>query len=85
MPETNALANLPAVSGLGLTEFETYLRHNSEFIPNFGERYRNGEAISTAFVESTINQVASKRFVKKQSISGHSEVLTSYCRRGPRS
>ena len=25
-----------------------------------------GEAISTAFVESTINQVVSKRFVKKQ-------------------
>jgi hypothetical protein len=39
---------------------------NIEFIPNFGERYRQGEMISTAFVESTINQVVSKRFVKKQ-------------------
>jgi hypothetical protein len=27
---------------------------------------RQGETISTAFVESTINQVVSKRFVKKQ-------------------
>ena len=35
---------------------------------NFGERYRNGETISTAFVESTINQVVSRRFVKKQSM-----------------
>ena len=35
-------------------------------IPNFGERYRQGDTISTAFVESTINQVVSKRFVKKQ-------------------
>ena len=34
--------------------------------PNFGERYRQGDPISTAFVESTINQVVSKRFVKRQ-------------------
>lgn len=27
---------------------------------------RHGETISTAFVESTVNQVVSKRFVKKQ-------------------
>ena len=33
---------------------------------NFGERHRHGERISTAFVESTINQVVSRRFVKKQ-------------------
>ena len=41
---------------------------SSRFFPvsNFGERYRQGETISTAFVESTINQVVSKRFVKKQ-------------------
>jgi hypothetical protein len=47
-------------------EFETYIRNNCEFIPNFGERRRQGETISTAFVESTINQVVSRRFVKKQ-------------------
>jgi hypothetical protein len=35
-------------------------------IPNYGERYRNGEAIATGFVESTVNQVVSKRFCKKQ-------------------
>ena len=52
--------------GQGIGEFETYIRNNIEFIPNFGERYRQGETISTAFVESTINQVVSKRFVKKQ-------------------
>jgi hypothetical protein len=50
----------------GISELETYIRNNEEFIPNFGERYRQGETISTAFVESTINQVVSKRFVKKQ-------------------
>jgi hypothetical protein len=50
----------------GLGEFETYIDNNREFIPNFGERYRQGETISTAFVESTINQVVSRRFVKLQ-------------------
>src|SRR5260370_41983081 len=52
--------------GQGIGEFDTYIGNNQEFIPNFGERYRQGETISTAFVESTINQVVSRRFVKKQ-------------------
>ena len=50
-------------------EFEAYIRNNDEFIPNFGERRRNGEVISTAFVESTVNQVVSKRMVKKQQMA----------------
>jgi len=51
---------------VGLAEFQTYIRNNQESIPNYGERYRQGETISTAFVESTINQVVSRRFVKRQ-------------------
>ena len=47
-------------------EFRTYIEQNRHLIPNYGERYRNGEAISTGFVESTINQVVAKRFCKKQ-------------------
>jgi hypothetical protein len=39
---------------------------NEEFVPNYGERYRNGEKIASGFVESAINQVVSKRMVKKQ-------------------
>ena len=46
--------------------FETYVRENRAFVPNYGERYRQGKIISTAFVESAVNQVVSKRFVKKQ-------------------
>ena len=34
--------------------------------PSYGERYRFGEPISTAFVESTVNEVISRRMVKKQ-------------------
>ncbi|MFO1375352.1 MAG: ISKra4 family transposase [Agitococcus sp.] len=47
-------------------EFETYIHANGGFIPNYGDRYRHNETISTAFVESTVNYVISKRFVKKQ-------------------
>ena len=47
----------------GLDDFRTYICNNREFIPNFGERRRQWETISTAFVESTINQVVSRRFV----------------------
>ena len=47
-------------------EFRTYIENNGHLIPNYGERYRHGEAIATGFVESTVNQVISKRFCKKQ-------------------
>ena len=47
-------------------ELDTYIANNASLIVNYGERYRNGERISTGFVESTINQVVSKRMVKKQ-------------------
>lgn len=47
-------------------EFRGYIVANQAFIPNYGDRYRHNETISTAFVESTVNYVVSKRFVKKQ-------------------
>lgn len=47
-------------------EFNDYIRVNGQYIVNYGDRYRNGEIISTAFVESTVNEVISKIFVKKQ-------------------
>jgi hypothetical protein len=47
-------------------EFCTYIENNAHLIPNYGERYRHGEAITTGFVESTVNQVVSKQFCKKQ-------------------
>jgi hypothetical protein len=49
-----------------VSEFNTYISNNKAFIPNYGDRYRYGEMISTAFAESTVNQVISKRMVKKQ-------------------
>lgn len=49
-----------------LQELETYIGNNASSIVNYGERYHHGERISTGFVESTVNQVVSKRMVKKQ-------------------
>jgi hypothetical protein len=47
-------------------EFRGYIAANWPFILNSGDRYRHGETISTAFVESTVNQVVSRRMVKQQ-------------------
>ncbi|MBE7385214.1 MAG: hypothetical protein F6J95_027925 [Leptolyngbya sp. SIO1E4] len=33
-------------------EFHTYIANNQQFIPNYGERYRNGERIATGFAVS---------------------------------
>lgn len=47
-------------------EFCTYIKNNAASIPNYAERHRYGERVSTAFVESTVNVVVGKRFCKKQ-------------------
>jgi hypothetical protein len=46
-------------------EFHTYIDRNWAFIPHDSERYRCGGRIIKGFVESTVNQVVSKRFCKK--------------------
>src|SRR5215475_10998287 len=57
-----------ALSGL-----RTYIANNRRLIPNDSERYRNGEPIATEFVESTVNEVVSKRFCKKQQMQWSKE------------
>ena len=49
-----------------LREFGGYTTDNARMIPNYAERRRYGEVVSTAFVESTVNQVVAKRCAKKQ-------------------
>jgi hypothetical protein len=56
-----------------LSELRTYIENNRHLIPNYGERYRNGEPIATGFVESTVNEVVSKRFCKKQQMAWSKE------------
>jgi hypothetical protein len=62
---SNECENRPKLQRM-LREFSGYIHANRAFIPNYGDRWRNGEAISTAFVESAVNQIISRRFVKKQ-------------------
>lgn len=49
---------------LGLSA--VYIAGNTGSIINYGERFRAGERISSAFVEATVNTVISKRFAKRQ-------------------
>jgi hypothetical protein len=43
-----------------------YLRNNADSLPNYGRRYRAGRRISSAFVESAVNQLIDKRMSKSQ-------------------
>ena len=52
-----------------LEELIIYLDNNRGFIVNYGDRYRDGEPIASGFVESAVNQVISKRFVKRQQMA----------------
>lgn len=47
-------------------EFGTYIAGNLDAIPNYGERWRYGERISTAFAESAVNTVIDKRMSKRR-------------------
>ncbi|SDQ37430.1 ISKra4 family transposase [Pseudovibrio sp. Tun.PSC04-5.I4] len=47
-------------------EFQTYIANTAWMIPNYAERRRYGERVSTGFVESTVNTVVGKRFCKRQ-------------------
>ncbi len=49
-----------------IREFNTYIESNQEYVVCYADRYQYGEHISTGFVESTVNELISKRMVKKQ-------------------
>ena len=60
-PKFNALAR-------AVKEFQCYINRNASIIPDYGARWRAGQVISTAFIESMVNSLLAKRFAKKQSI-----------------
>ena len=43
-----------------------YLHYNRDSLPNYGQRYRAGKRISSAFIESAVNQLIDKRMSKSQ-------------------
>jgi hypothetical protein len=57
--------NLPKLTQ-AVQDFMHSIQANHAFIPNYGDQYRYGEKITPGFMESTVNQVISKRFVKHQ-------------------
>ncbi len=62
MPDGEAKTKLTAKLGDCLT----YIDNNQSFIVNYGDRFRPGDPIASGFVESAVNQVVAKRFVKQQ-------------------
>ena len=48
------------------TELLAYLGNNIDSLLNYGQRYRAGQRISSAFVESAVNQLIDKRMSKSQ-------------------
>jgi hypothetical protein len=63
-----------------LEEFDGYIAANRDFIPDYGDRYRNDETTTTAFVESAVNEIVSKRFVKKQQMRWSQKGRTCFYR-----
>ena len=49
-----------------IADFQTYAEQNGASIVDYSERQRYGERVPTGFVESAVNQVLAKRFVKRQ-------------------
>ena len=49
-----------------LGDFCTYIENNRNLIANYGIKYYCGDVISTSFAESAVNEIVSKRMVKKQ-------------------
>ena len=43
-----------------VAEFAVYRGANGAWIPNYCERYRNGETASRAFFESAVNQIVAQ-------------------------
>jgi hypothetical protein len=56
------LPDRPACRSDAVRQLQEYLHRSSGHLTD----WYHGETTNTAFVESTINQVVSKRFVKKQ-------------------
>ena len=68
MDVENLETDYPGINALrkAAGEFRTYIENNASMIPNYAERHRYGERVSTGFVESTVNTVVGKRFCKRQ-------------------
>ncbi|MDZ4800175.1 MAG: ISKra4 family transposase, partial [Bryobacteraceae bacterium] len=49
-----------------LPDLVRYVELNRDSMPNYGQRYRSGQRISTSFAESSVNEILSHRMSKRQ-------------------
>jgi hypothetical protein len=61
-----------------LSDTVRYLELNADSMPDYGERYRAGQRISTGFVESAVNEIVAKRMVKKQQMRWNRFTVQSF-------
>jgi hypothetical protein len=52
--------------GKALLDTIRYLERNGDSLPNYGQRHHEKRRISTGFAESAVNEIVSKRMIKKQ-------------------
>jgi AcrR family transcriptional regulator len=65
-----------------LRDLTDYLQANQAMLVNYAARRRRGEPISTAFIESAVNEIVSSRMIKKQQmqrVSGSSSKRRPSC------
>ena len=71
------------VAGIGrleqhASELLGYLERNQGALVHYAARRRNGEPISTAFVESSVNEIIAKRTNKKQQMSWNTATVQPF-------
>jgi hypothetical protein len=61
-----------------IAELLGYLERNQGALVHYAARRRRGEAISTAFVESTVNEIVAKRMNKAQQMRWNRATVQSF-------
>jgi hypothetical protein len=61
-----------------ICELLGYLERNEELLVHYAARRRRGEPISTAFVESAVNEIVAKRMNKKQQMGWNRTTVQSF-------
>jgi hypothetical protein len=63
---------------LHLKDLIDYLEASTAILANYGARQRHKEPISTAFVESAVNEIVSRRIIRKQQMRGNRWTVKSF-------
>ena len=66
LEECETASEITKVLQKAANDILTYISNCAWMIPNYAERRRYGERVSTGFVESTVNTVLGKRFCNRQ-------------------